>query len=102
MAIAVEGSGFDKDKDALAFAVLQKAAGTGPHVKWGTTVAPLQKSVASAAGNDPFAITAFNASYSDSGLFGLALQAPANIAGPVKILKLISFQSVKLFFILIN
>ncbi|XP_011312476.1 cytochrome b-c1 complex subunit 2, mitochondrial isoform X2 [Fopius arisanus] len=81
--VAVESTGFDKETDALAFAVLQKAAGTGPHTKWGTSTAPLQRAVASAAGSDPFAITAFNASYSDSGLFGFLLQAPANVAGPL-------------------
>ncbi|XP_057323907.1 cytochrome b-c1 complex subunit 2, mitochondrial [Microplitis mediator] len=83
VALAVEGSGFNNDKDALAFAILQQAAGTGPHIKWGTTTAPLQRSVISAAGNDPFAISAFNASYSDSGLFGIIIQAPANVAGPI-------------------
>ncbi|THK33028.1 cytochrome b-c1 complex subunit 2, mitochondrial [Diachasma alloeum] len=83
VALAVEGSGFDKEADALAFAVLQKAVGTGPHVKWGTSTAPLQRAVASAAGSEPFAITAFNASYSDSGLFGFLLQAPASAAGPL-------------------
>ncbi|XP_063995727.1 cytochrome b-c1 complex subunit 2, mitochondrial [Diachasmimorpha longicaudata] len=81
VALAVEGSGFDKETDALALAVLQKAAGTGPHVKWGTSTAPLQRAVASAAGSEPFAITSFNASYSDSGIFGFLLQAPANTVG---------------------
>ncbi|KAH0541212.1 cytochrome b-c1 complex subunit 2, mitochondrial [Cotesia glomerata] len=83
VALAVEGSSFNNDKDALAFAVLQQAAGTGPHIKWGTTTAPLQRSVISAAENDPFAISAFNASYSDSGLFGVIIQAPANVAGSI-------------------
>ncbi|CAD6241873.1 GSCOCG00009350001-RA-CDS [Cotesia congregata] len=83
VALAVEGSSFSNDKDALAFAVLQQAAGTGPHIKWGTTTAPLQRSVISAAGNDPFAVSAFNASYSDSGLFGVIIQAPANVAGSI-------------------
>ncbi|KAK0084268.1 hypothetical protein PV325_007342 [Microctonus aethiopoides] len=81
VALAVESSGFDKDNEALAFAILQQAVGAGIHVKWGSTSAPLQKSVASAAGNDPFGIVAFNASYSDSGLFGVILQAPFHIAG---------------------
>ncbi|XP_015595314.1 cytochrome b-c1 complex subunit 2, mitochondrial [Cephus cinctus] len=81
VAVAVEGAGLDKEKDALALAVLQYAAGTGPQVKWGSSSAPLIKSVASAAGSDPFAITAFNASYSDSGLFGFVLSAPRNVAG---------------------
>ncbi|XP_033214004.1 cytochrome b-c1 complex subunit 2, mitochondrial [Belonocnema kinseyi] len=81
VAVAVEGSGLDKEKDALAFAILKNAAGTGPSVKWGSSPSPLTKAVASAAGSDPFAVTAFNASYTDSGLFGFVLQAPPNIAG---------------------
>ncbi|XP_043281143.1 cytochrome b-c1 complex subunit 2, mitochondrial [Venturia canescens] len=81
VAVAVEGSGLDKEKDALAFAVLQQVAGTGPRAKWGTSTAPLYKSVASAAGSDPFAVSAINASYSDAGLFGFILSAPANVAG---------------------
>ena len=83
VAVAVEGTGLDKEKDALAFAILKYAAGTGPSVKWGNSVAPLNKAVTSVAGSDPFAITAFNASYTDSGLYGFVLQAPPNIAGCV-------------------
>lgn len=81
VALAVESSGLDKEKDTLAFAILQQIAGTGPRAKWGTSTTPLYKSVASAAGCDPFAVSAFNASYSDSGLFGFVLSAPASIAG---------------------
>lgn len=81
VALAVEGTGFEKDSDALAFAILQQAAGAGPHVKWGSSTAPLQRSISSAAGSDPFAVSAFNASYTDTGLFGFVLSAPANIAG---------------------
>lgn len=83
VALAVEGTGFEKDNEALAFAILQQAAGAGPHVKWGGSTAPLQRSISSAAGSDPFAISAFNASYTDTGLFGFVLSAPANIAGTV-------------------
>lgn len=93
VALAVEGSGLDKEKDALAFAVLQQVAGTGPRAKWGTSTAPLYKAVASAAGSDPFAVSAFNASYSDAGLFGFVLSAPANIAGSVGFSKKI-FKSI--------
>lgn len=83
VAIGVESSGFEKENDALAFAILQQAVGAGPHVKWGSSIAPLQRSVSSAAGSDPFAISAFNASYTDTGLFGFILSAPANVAGSV-------------------
>jgi hypothetical protein len=40
--------------------------------------------VGSAAGNDPFAVTAFNANYTDSGLFGFVASSPASIAGKVR------------------
>ncbi|XP_012271872.1 cytochrome b-c1 complex subunit 2, mitochondrial [Orussus abietinus] len=83
VAVAVEGASLNNEKDALAFAILQRAAGTGPRVKWGSSIAPLHKAVAAAAGQDPFAVTAFNATYSDSGLFGFILSAPGNIAGPL-------------------
>ncbi|XP_046627813.1 cytochrome b-c1 complex subunit 2, mitochondrial [Neodiprion virginianus] len=81
VAVAVEGAGLNKEKEAIAFAILQRAAGTGPHVKWGSTSAPLYRTVATAAGKDPFAVSALNASYSDSGIFGFILTAPGNIAG---------------------
>jgi hypothetical protein len=42
--------------------------------------------VGSAAGNDPFAVTAFNANYTDSGLFGFVASSPASIAGKVRFL----------------
>ena len=83
VAVAVEGAGLDKEKDAIALAILQQIAGTGPRAKWGNSVTPLHKAVASAAGNEPFAVTAFNASYSDSGLFGFVLSSTPNIAGAV-------------------
>lgn len=83
VAVAVEGAGFNKQKEAIAFAVLQRAAGTGPHVKWGSSAAPLYQTVGKAAGSDPFTVSSFNASYSDSGLFGFVLVAPGNIAGTV-------------------
>lgn len=56
----------------------------GPHVKWGSSASPLTRVVGSAAGNDPFAVTAFNASYTDSGLFGFVASSPASIAGKVR------------------
>jgi hypothetical protein len=40
--------------------------------------------VGSAVGSDPFAVTAFNASYADSGLFGIVASSPGNVAGVVR------------------
>ncbi|XP_076240570.1 ubiquinol-cytochrome c reductase core protein 2 [Calliopsis andreniformis] len=81
VAIAVEGASLKNENEALACAILQRAAGTGPRVKWGTSVSPLSKTVASAAGSDLFALSSLNASYSDSGLFGIVLCSAPNIAG---------------------
>uniref|UniRef100_A0A8D3E4G6 Ubiquinol-cytochrome c reductase core protein 2b n=1 Tax=Scophthalmus maximus TaxID=52904 RepID=A0A8D3E4G6_SCOMX len=54
--------------EALAFSVLQQVLGAGPHVK---------------ATTDPFDVSAFNASYSDSGLFGVYTISQAAAAGDV-------------------
>lgn len=83
VAVAVEASGFNKEKDALAYAILQRAVGDGPRVKWGTSVSLLQRQVSSAASVDQFAISAFNASYSDSGLFGFVLCSMPSVTGSV-------------------
>lgn len=87
VAVAVEAAGLDKEKDALAYAVLQRALGSGPRVKWGNSVSPLQRDATSAASAEQFAITAFNAAYSDSGLFGFVLSSQPNVAGSVSFSK---------------
>ncbi|KAI4499566.1 hypothetical protein M0802_005462 [Mischocyttarus mexicanus] len=81
VAIAVESAGLNKEKDALAFAVLQRAIGTGPQVKWGSSISPIYKSASGVAGKQTFAISALNATYSDSGLFGFILSCEPSIAG---------------------
>lgn len=83
VAVAVEASGLEKGNEAFAFAVLKSAAGTGPSVKWGNSASPLMKAIVSAAGTEPVAASAFNASYSDSGLFGCVLQTTPDVAGQV-------------------
>ncbi|PNF31631.1 Cytochrome b-c1 complex subunit 2, mitochondrial [Cryptotermes secundus] len=83
VAVAVEGASLKNTKEALAFAVLQYALGVGPYVKWGSSASPLTRAVGSAVGNNPFAVTAFNASYTDSGLFGFVASSPGNVAGTV-------------------
>lgn len=66
--------------------MLQYALGVGPYVKWGSSASPLTRAVSSAAGSDPFAVTAFNASYTDSGLFGFVASSPRNVAGLVRLI----------------
>lgn len=89
VAVAVEASGFNKEKDTLAYAVLQRALGNGPRVKWGTSVSPLQRKVSSVASADQFAASTFNASYSDSGLFGFVACSMPSVAGSVSSLSFI-------------
>ena len=81
VALAVEGASLQNHKDAVALAVLQKVAGEGPKVKWGGCNAPLYKALSSVG--EPFGATSFNASHSDSGLFGLIISAPSSTAGNV-------------------
>ncbi|KAK7868342.1 hypothetical protein R5R35_013642 [Gryllus longicercus] len=82
VAVAVEGASLKSTQEALAFAVLQYAVGVGPSVKWGSqNNTPLGKAVANAAKDDPCAVSALNASYSDSGLFGFVVSGAPNVAG---------------------
>ncbi|KDR21194.1 cytochrome b-c1 complex subunit 2, mitochondrial [Zootermopsis nevadensis] len=83
VAVAVEGTSLKNTKEALAFAVLQYALGVGSYAKWGSSASPLTRAVGSAVGSDPFAVTAFNASYTDSGLFGFVSSSPGNVARQV-------------------
>ncbi|CAN9508615.1 unnamed protein product [Ophioblennius macclurei] len=69
--------------EALAFSVLQHLLGSGPHVKRGSNASSkLIQGVAQATA-EPFDVSAFNASYSDSGLFGVYTIAQAASAGEV-------------------
>ncbi|KAF4524166.1 hypothetical protein B566_EDAN010622 [Ephemera danica] len=83
VALATESAGLNNSKDALVFALLQRLVGTGPHVKWSAAAAgsPLGKAVSSAVGSEYAAASALNVSYTDSGLFGVVLAAPASVAG---------------------
>lgn len=82
--LAVEGTSLKNLKESIAFAVLQKVAGDGPRVKYGASSSPLAKALSSAC-PDHFGVVGFNASHSDSGLFGLILSAPAQSAGTVSL-----------------
>ncbi|KAM6966455.1 ubiquinol-cytochrome c reductase core protein 2a [Tautogolabrus adspersus] len=80
--IASEG-GVSGSAEANAFSVLQRILGAGPHVKRGANItSKLSQGIAKAT-TQPFDATAFNASYSDSGLFGVYTIAQADSAGEV-------------------
>lgn len=70
---------------------MQRAIGVGPLVKWGTKDNGLfSKSVGASA--EAYASSAFNASYADTGLFGILIAAPSKSAATlvesaVKLLK---------------
>ncbi|XP_011379255.1 cytochrome b-c1 complex subunit 2, mitochondrial [Pteropus vampyrus] len=69
--------------EANAFSVLQHVLGAGPYVKRGSnTTSPLYQAVAKGI-HQPFDVSAFNASYSDSGLFGIYTISQAASAGDV-------------------
>ncbi|KAK2108722.1 Cytochrome b-c1 complex subunit 2, mitochondrial, partial [Saguinus oedipus] len=69
--------------EANAFSVLQHVLGAGPHIKRGSnTTSHLHQAVAKAT-HQPFDVSAFNASYSDSGLFGIYTTSQAAAAGDV-------------------
>nr|XP_020475521.1 cytochrome b-c1 complex subunit 2, mitochondrial-like [Monopterus albus] len=80
--IASEG-GVAGSAEASAFTVLQRVLGAGPHVKRGSNItSKLTQGIAKAT-TQPFDATAFNASYSDSGLFGIYTIAQADTAREV-------------------
>ncbi|KAM3597823.1 uncharacterized protein V6R79_009590 [Siganus canaliculatus] len=80
--IASEG-GVTGSAEANAFSVLQRILGAGPHVKRGASLTSKMNQGIAKATTQPFDATAFNASYSDSGLFGVYTIAQADSAGEV-------------------
>lgn len=83
VALATQGGSLANEKEAIAFAVLQQVAGTGAATKRGNVNGALGKVVTGAIGSAPFGFSAFNASYSDNGLFGFVLSADAKDIGKV-------------------
>lgn len=80
--IACEG-GVAGSAEANAFSVLQRVLGAGPHVKRGANLtSKLSQGIAKAT-TQPFDASAFNATYSDSGMFGVYTIAQADAAGEV-------------------
>ncbi|XP_041813015.1 cytochrome b-c1 complex subunit 2, mitochondrial [Chelmon rostratus] len=76
-------AGVTGSAEANAFTVLQRILGAGPHVKRGANITSKMSQGIAKATTQPFDATAFNASYSDSGLFGVYTIAQADSAGEV-------------------
>ncbi|XP_047466009.1 cytochrome b-c1 complex subunit 2, mitochondrial isoform X2 [Mugil cephalus] len=68
--------------EGLAFGVLQHLLGAGLNVKRGASTTKLSQGVAKVTA-DPFEVSAYNAGYSDSGLFGIWTVSQAASAGDV-------------------
>lgn len=79
VAIAGRGGSFRNAKEALSFAVLQRAMGAGSSIKYADEKCGLfAKSLSKCSG--PTSITALNISYSDSGLFGALISTSSSDA----------------------
>uniref|UniRef100_A0A8C6TNC1 Ubiquinol-cytochrome c reductase core protein 2b n=1 Tax=Neogobius melanostomus TaxID=47308 RepID=A0A8C6TNC1_9GOBI len=71
------------DNDALSFGVLQHLLGAGPQVKRGSNSTSILCQGVAKATADPFDVSAFNVSYSDSGLFGVYTISQPTASGEV-------------------
>ncbi|XP_030646180.1 ubiquinol-cytochrome c reductase core protein 2a [Chanos chanos] len=82
-ALVVSEGALAGSAEANAFSVLQRALGAGPHVKRGSNItSKLSQGIAKAT-TQPFDASAFNATYSDSGLFGVYTISQADSAAEV-------------------
>lgn len=97
VAIGTPSAALSNQKEALAFAVLQFAAGTGPSAKRGGVNGSLGKVISSAV-SSPFAFSALNASYTDNGLFGFVLTANGKEIGKVQNFRIV-VTSIDIYFI---
>ncbi|MCI4384102.1 cytochrome b-c1 complex subunit 2, mitochondrial [Pangasianodon hypophthalmus] len=79
----VSESAVASSAEAVAFSVLQHVLGAGPHVKRGSNTTSKLSQAISKATAQPFDASAFNASYSDSGLFGVYTISQADSARDV-------------------
>lgn len=77
VAIATSGASWANPQDALAYSVLQYAAGVGPVTKRGASNGALAKQISS----DSVQAKALNAVYSDNGLFGFVVSGEARAVG---------------------
>ncbi|XP_067876078.1 cytochrome b-c1 complex subunit 2, mitochondrial-like isoform X3 [Heterodontus francisci] len=69
-AVVCEGTALGSP-EALSFAVLQQVLGAGPYIKRGSHITSTLTKAVNKATTQPFTASAFNASYLDSGLFGV-------------------------------
>lgn len=81
-AVVAEGAAIGSP-EANAFSVLQHVLGAGPHVKRGNNTTNLLYQAIAKGNHQPFDVSAFNASYSDSGLFGIYTVSQAAAARDV-------------------
>ncbi|KAE8579357.1 hypothetical protein XENTR_v10024013 [Xenopus tropicalis] len=81
-AIVAEGAA-TSSHEANAFSVLQHILGAGPFIKRGSNASSKLSQAVNKATNQPFDVSAFNASYSDSGLFGVYTVSQAAAASEV-------------------
>ncbi|XP_018421610.1 PREDICTED: cytochrome b-c1 complex subunit 2, mitochondrial [Nanorana parkeri] len=81
-AIVAEGAAVGSP-EANAFNVLQHVVGAGPYIKRGSNSTSKLSQAVSKATSQPFDVSAFNASYSDSGLFGVSVISQAADSGDV-------------------
>lgn len=80
VAIGVLGGSLKNINEAVAFSVLQYAAGVGPSAKRGANNGALTKQIA----GDGVAAKALNAVYSDNGIFGFVVSGDAKAVGKVR------------------
>ncbi|CAN2390126.1 Cytochrome b-c1 complex subunit 2 [Pristimantis euphronides] len=84
-AVVVEGASVGSPEAANAFNVLQHVLGAGPYIKRGSHTTSKLVQAVSKATHEPFDVSAFNANYSDSGLFGVyTISHAASTADVVK------------------
>ena len=83
VAIGAEGAGLSA-KDYWASNIFSNALGNGPRIKYSSGSNKLAKAVGAVA-SQPAMAGAFNANYSDAGLFGIHIIGQANDIGKVLI-----------------
>ncbi|KAM7295845.1 cytochrome b-c1 complex subunit 2, mitochondrial [Ixodes scapularis] len=77
-AVVVEGASAKNAKECLALGVLQHILGTGPRVPYSASAATKLGDAAAKVAEHPFAVSALNISYSDTGLFGVTVAGHPN------------------------
>ncbi|XP_055376835.1 cytochrome b-c1 complex subunit 2, mitochondrial [Condylostylus longicornis] len=78
VAIGGQGAGLSNLKEALAFAILKRALGAEPVTKRGNSSGPLGK-----ISDHGASVSAINALYNDSGLFGILISCDGKVAHKV-------------------